>query len=303
MHRLQSLIRPVRWLRSFAAFAALAFALLICADDSDAQFAGALQQAASSIRITLSPPGSPTADVTATALERGRVAQAFQPAHPGGLAAGAFNHSGRLDGFAAGFLAAGLLGLLFGHGVVARIDGSASVFGLLFQLAVVGVLGRLVWMWWRGGEPAAGAQLSPRQLAAAYTHSRSESLQTFADLELRQTDYDAFGRLFREIRCAYRRNDGDALQTRLTPQMLSRLSTVFLPKGSRSAIESDATLLKEDLAEAWREGDVEYAAVTIHWAPRDRSGEPAAKPREASEVWTFSRVSGQAWLLSAIQQG
>ncbi|HEY2530732.1 MAG TPA: hypothetical protein VGJ20_22830 [Xanthobacteraceae bacterium] len=298
MHRLQSLIRPVRWLRSFAAFAALAFALLICADDSDAQLAGALQHAASGIRITLSPPGSSTVDVAATALDHGRLAQAFQPAHPGGLAAGAFNHSSRIDGFAAGFLAAGLLGLLFGHGVFARIDGSASVFGLLFQLAVVGMLGRLVWTWWRGGEPAAGAQLSPRQLAAAYTHSRSESLHTFADVELRQTDYDAFGRLFREIRCAYRRNDGDALQTRLTPQMLSRLPTVFLPKGSRNAIDSDATLLKEDLAEAWREGNVEYAAVTIHWALR----EAAAKPVEASEVWTFSRVSGQGWVLSAVQQ-
>src|SRR5439155_514580 len=50
---------------------------------------------------------------------------------------------------AAGFLGAGLFGLLFGHGMFGGLGGFASIFGLLLQIALVVLVGRLIWVWWQ----------------------------------------------------------------------------------------------------------------------------------------------------------
>jgi predicted lipid-binding transport protein (Tim44 family) len=71
-------------------------------------------------------------------------------------------------------------------------------------------------------------------------------------------------------------------------------------------------LLQGDLAEAWREGDTDYATVAMRYALTDVTkdkasgrvieGDPTAVT-EATEVWTFRRDRGGDWKLSAIQQG
>jgi predicted lipid-binding transport protein (Tim44 family) len=72
---------------------------------------------------------------------------------------------------------------------------------------------------------------------------------------------------------------------------------------------TDVKLLQGDLAEAWREGDSEYATVAMRFALTDRMVERASgrtveggTPSEVTELWTFMRARGGAWLLSAIQQ-
>jgi predicted lipid-binding transport protein (Tim44 family) len=71
---------------------------------------------------------------------------------------------------------------------------------------------------------------------------------------------------------------------------------------------SDVKLLQGDLAEAWREGDTDYASVAMRYSLIDKTldrstgrlvknGDP-----EATEVWTFARPRGASWELSAIQQ-
>jgi predicted lipid-binding transport protein (Tim44 family) len=97
---------------------------------------------------------------------------AAQPAYPGGSLGGLFNRPGLIGGLAAGFLGAGLFGLLFGHGVVGELGSVASVLGLAFQLTLIVMLGRLIWTWWNIGQADAHAGLSPRQLADAYGSSR-----------------------------------------------------------------------------------------------------------------------------------
>ena len=64
-----------------------------------------------------------------------------------------------------------------------------------------------------------------------------------------------------------------------------------------------------DLAEAWREGAVEYATVGMRFALADRVIDRASgrtveggEPGEVTELWTFMRARGGDWLLSAIQQ-
>ena len=71
---------------------------------------------------------------------------------------------------------------------------------------------------------------------------------------------------------------------------------------------SDVKLLQGDLAEAWREGDTDYATVAMRYSLKDRSVDRASGrvvergPDEATEVWTFMRARGGNWILSAIQQ-
>ena len=73
---------------------------------------------------------------------------------------------------------------------------------------------------------------------------------------------------------------------------------------------TDTKLLQGDIAEAWREGDTDYASVAMRFSMVDRyvdatSGrlvEGSEQPVEVTEVWTFVRERGANWMLSAIQQ-
>ena len=64
----------------------------------------------------------------------------------------------------------------------------------------------------------------------------------------------------------------------------------------RQAVERLPQVHPRDLAEAWREGEREYASVAIRYAINDQMVERASGrvisggPQEATEVWTFLRV-------------
>jgi hypothetical protein len=106
------------------------------------------------------------------------------PTYQGGSLGGLFNRPGLIGGFAAGFLGAGVVGLLFGRGMIGELSGFPAILGLVFQLALLGMLGRLIWSWWRLDSAAAVPDLSPRQLADAYERSRHEALPDIdADFE------------------------------------------------------------------------------------------------------------------------
>jgi len=309
----------VRWIRSVATLAALAMALLMGAEDADARFAHGLSLGSRGSRTFMLPPVTAAAANTAVALDSPMTAQVGRLAYPGGSLGGLFNRPGLIGGFAAGFLGAGLLGLLFGHGLFGGLGGAASFLGLMFQLALLGMLGRLIWTWWHGGNTPAFADLSPRQLADAYVRPRNESLPdidspAFAHLEITASDHDCFERLLSEIEAAYGREDLDALRARVTPQMMGYFSKNLARNAGRGVINvvSDVKLIKGDLAEAWREGDIDYAAVAMRFSLIDRTVERASgrivdgsavTAIEATQVWTFSRAHGHSWLLSAIQQG
>jgi hypothetical protein len=110
-----------------------------------------------------------------TALGHGSItAQAGAQIYPGGSLDGLFKSGGLLGGFAAGFLGSGLLGLLFGRGLIGGIGGVPSYLGLLFQLALLALLCRLIWTRWRSSDATGGAALSPRQLADNYLRSRDD---------------------------------------------------------------------------------------------------------------------------------
>jgi hypothetical protein len=156
-----------------ARVAALVAALLIGADETDARLAGGLSFGAGSgaFMLLASAAAVETADSRHAAVA---TAQVGSQTYPGGTLSGFFNRGGLVGGFAAGFLGSGLLGLLFGRGLFGGLGSVPSYLGLIFQLAVLAALCRLIWARWRAGDAAGLAALSPRQLADPYLRSRDD---------------------------------------------------------------------------------------------------------------------------------
>jgi predicted lipid-binding transport protein (Tim44 family) len=138
-------------------------ALLLGADDADARMDGELKSAAVAAPAFILVNDHPAA--------AGQVPSSVPS--PGSLG-GLFSRHGLIGGFAAGFLGSGLLGLMFGHGMVGELGSVASFCGLLFQLVLIAMLCRLIWSWWTGRNQPAFSGLSPRQLADPYLRTRHE---------------------------------------------------------------------------------------------------------------------------------
>ncbi len=124
-------------------------------------------------------------------------------------------------------------------------------------------------------------------------------------------DLEAFEQLLTEIQASFTREDYAGLRARSTPEIVSYLSEE-LSENAVNGVRNDVTdvkLLQGDLAEAWREGNEEYATVAMRYESidvmRDRNTgavvDGDAQPSETVEIWTFVRPVGGAWKLSAIQ--
>jgi len=312
-------------LRPLLLLGALAAALVVIAADADARPGGSFGSRRT--RTFTAPPVTQTAPTPARPIERSMTQPGAQsgpsvarpaPAAPTG---GLLNRPGFFGGLAAGFLGAGLIGLLLGHGLTGGLGGLASIFGLLLQIGLVAIVGYLLWSWWqRRSQPAFASGPSLRDAFGARPTAPGgmDGLGSGAGpaaagvgaLTPTAADFDQFERLLGEIETAYGEEDLNRLRMRVTPEMLSYFAEELAANASRGVVNriSDVKLLQGDLAEAWREGDVDYATVAMRYALNDTMVDRASGrvveggPDEAVEVWTFMRVAGGAWLLSAIQQ-
>ena len=311
-------------LRPLLAIVAILAALALVMAEADARVGGGSSSGSRGGRTFSAPPATNTAP-TARPIERS-MTQPSAAARPGAPAAapsgGLLGRPGFLGGLAAGFLGAGLLGMLFGHGLFGGLGGLASMFGFLVQLALIGVVAWLIVRWWsRRSQPAAAyAGPTPRQ---SYDEPPQRTLlgglgggspaaAPSAQIEITPADYDAFERLLTETQAAYTREDLAALRRLATPEMLSYFSEQLSENASRGVVNdvSNVKLLQGDLAEAWREGNVEYATVAMRFELVDKTIDRATgrivegsdAPQEVTELWTFMRAPGGHWLLSAIQQ-
>ena len=150
---------------------ALALALLMGADEADALLAEGLTIDGGSAAVV---PTSIIAGAASTANSQLPVTLAQAGSiYPSGTLDGLFSH-GVLGGFAAGFLGCGVLGVLFGRSLFGDLGGVASYLGLLFQLALLVMLFRLIWTRWFGRDALNFAAPSTRQLADPYLRSRND---------------------------------------------------------------------------------------------------------------------------------
>ena len=219
-----------------------------------------------------------------------------------------------MSGLLGGLIGAGLGGLLLGHGLFGGFTGFGSFIGLLIQIALIVLLVRWLLRRWRGPATAGGPPLFARTMGGGMpTGGRpGPPAQAGPPVPIAPADYQQFEQLLKAMQDAWSRADLRALQQIATPEMVSYFAEQLAESASRGVRNTvtDVRLEKGDLVEAWREGDREYATVAMRFSmidvTRDGAGYVVAgNPSErqtATEVWTFVRVRGGRWLLSAIQQ-
>jgi predicted lipid-binding transport protein (Tim44 family) len=282
-------------------------------------------------RTFSAPPPTATSPGTARPIERS-MTQPGQPgstvnrpatANPAAQTGGGFFRPGTmLGGLAAGFLGAGLFGMLFGSGFLAGLGSFAGFLGLMAQILLIVIVARLAWAWWqrRSQQPAAAYANANRDMHGD-AGSRPSPLfpglgsgSTFDNrpIMIKPEDYDAFERTLEDVQAAYSNEDVNKLGDLVTPEMLSYYAEELAANASRGVRNelADVKLLQGDLAEAWREGDDEYATVAMRYQQSDRlldrnTGqvmESTEQPDEGVEYWTFRRAKGGPWMVSAIQQ-
>jgi predicted lipid-binding transport protein (Tim44 family) len=316
----------VKGFRSLFALLAVAATLAFVVAESDA--APRMNSGSRGSRTQSAPPPTATSPNAARPIERTtttpsaatRPAAAPAAAQPGGF----FNRPGLLGGLAAGFLGAGLFGLLMGNGFMGGLGGLASMFGLLLQVGIVVGVGYLLYrLWQRRSQPAAALAGGPAA-RSAYEAPRTNfggggggfglpgaaPAVVATPLEIQGADFDVFEKLLGQVYAAYSKEDVGAMRAAMTPEMVSYYSEELAKNASRGIINqvADVKLLQGDLSEAWREGDDEYATVAMRYSIVDRTVDRASgrvleqDPQEGVELWTFRRPRGGNWMLSAIQQ-
>ncbi|ATU90806.1 Tim44 domain-containing protein [Phyllobacterium zundukense] len=132
------------------------------------------------------------------------------------------------------------------------------------------------------------------------------------EIGLKQDDLDRFEQLLTEVQTAYGKEDYAALRNLTTPEAMSYLAEELgqnATDGLRNSV-SDVKLLQSDIAEAWAEGDAQYATAAMRYSSVDAmldrntgrvvNGDEG-EPSQTTEVWTFVRKPDSDWKLAAIQ--
>jgi predicted lipid-binding transport protein (Tim44 family) len=311
--------------KAMAVVLSLAVPLVIAIASADARPGGGGSMGSRGGRTYSAPPPTATSPGTAQPMNR-TMTQPGSPtaAAPAAAGGGMFNKPGMgmLGGLAAGFLGAGLLGMLFGGGLFSGLGGFASILGLILQVGLIILVVRLAMMWWQrrhtpatayASGPATGPAPGP-QPQANFRSGMGFGLGSggSAPLEIQPADYEGFERLLGDVQAAWSNEDVSALEQLTTPEMASYFAKDLAENKARNDVNkvSDVKLLQGDLAEAWREGETDYASVAMRFSLVDKTLERTTdklvagseQPIEATEVWTFARRRGSDWELSAIQQ-
>src|SRR3954465_1366635 len=270
--------------RSIAVVLSLAVPLAAAVSSADARVGGGSSSGSRGGRTFSAPPSTSTAPGTAQPFNR----TFTQPGSPGmgapaaaGAAKGGFFNRpgmGMLGGLAAGFLGAGLLGMLFGGGMFSGLGGLSSIFGLILQIGLIIIVVKLAMNWWQrrnatasayaapsGTGPTAGPTPGVGPLASFRSGSGFGLGSGSAPLEIGPSDYEAFERLLGEIQAAWSNEDVGKLHTLASPEMVSYFTEDLAKNKAQGDINkvSDVKLPQGDLAEAWREGDTDYASVAM----------------------------------------
>jgi predicted lipid-binding transport protein (Tim44 family) len=317
--------------------AALALSLLTV-DVADARRGGSFGSRGS--RTYQAPPPTRTAPTQTAPVQRSMTPQerAAAPATaptPAGTQAQAPGRRGFFGGMGGGILgglvAGGLLGMMLGHGWGGM---GAGLGNTLLQILLIGGGIWLVMSLLRRRSPqpagfpreAAPFAAGPQPFGAnrsfdgadaaargTYTPQTPPEPAATHEIGLTQADRDAFERLLVEVQEAFGREDYAGLRAITTPEIMSYLAEE-LSENATHGRRNDVTgtkLVQADIAEAWAEGDADYATAAMRYEStdvmRDRQsgavlGGDADGPSETTELWTFVRRPGQPWKLSAIQE-
>ncbi len=294
-----------------AAFAALALAL--APGLAFARAGGGASFGSRGGRTYFAPPVTRTAPFAAAPIERSLTPQA--PAYAPTATPYRSGFGSRFGGgFLGGLLGVGLGSLLFGgHGFF------GGFFSLLIWLVVLFFLGRLLLRFFARRQPAfAGMGNRFARVPAGPAPVRpmpgggGSGGGGGRNVAVTPADYKAFAELLYAVQAAWSAQNLNQLRQLATPEMASNFADQLAAQSSRAVRNEvrDVHLDQGDLAEAWVENGREYATVAMRFsmvdvtrdvAGRIVEGDPNLRTQVA-ELWTFLRVPGGRWVLSAIQQ-
>lgn len=318
--------------RLFAAFAVLALALAPAI--AEARPGGRGSSGSRGSQTQAAPPSTPTAPGQAQQFQRTETPRGAPgtgvatPAAPRPAAAPAGSWISRnpmMAGLMGGLLGAGLFGLFTGAGLFGGLAGFAGFMGLLLQIALIAGLVWLVLRLVRGarrpavaGGPDAfardmgGPAPGPRPMAGAMGGMAAAAAVATRPIQVTDTDFQAFERSLIEMNAAWSRQDLEALRRLSTPEMTNYFAQDLGDLRARgwTNVSRDVKLESGDLSEAWSENGQEYATVAMRFSLIDVTTDATGRVVEGNpteretttELWTFTRRPGTAWLLSAIQQ-
>src|ERR1700744_3285371 len=180
-------------LRPLAIVLSLALPLVVAVSSADARIGGGVSSGSRGSRTFSAPPSTSTAPSTAQPFNR----TFTQPGSTGTSAGGVFFNrpgGGMLRGLAAGFLGAGLLGMLFGGGLFGGLGGLSSLFGLILQIVLIVFVVRMAMSWWqRRNTPAYADAASGLGGASSYRTGSGFCLGSgSAPLQNQPADYQTF---------------------------------------------------------------------------------------------------------------
>jgi hypothetical protein len=142
---------------------------------------------------------------------------------------------------------------------------------------------RLAMSWWQrrhtpASAYAAGPLLPPRPRRPDQLPLRTGGFglgSSQPPLEIQPADYEAFERLLGEVQAAWSNEDVAKLHTLATPEMVSYFSKDLEENKARNDVNkvTDVKLLQGDLAEAWREGETDFASVAMRFSLVDKTTE------------------------------
>lgn len=322
-----------QYAKTFATLALGMMVTLVAVDFAEARRAGGGGFGSRGTRTFDAPAATRTAPTPAAPIERtmtprtnanqpgaAQSTAANQAARPGGL------FGGLAGGLMGGLLLGGLFGMLMGTG----FGGGFGFLGLLLQMVLIFFVVRFLMRMFANNQPAlSGAggmarnNAQPSQSRPSFEIPRmgggSASAAPAAprngnadEIGVGQSDLDRFEALLKDMQAAYAAEDYSALRRITTPEAMSYLAEELSENATRGIKNEvrDVHLVQGDVAEAWREGNVDYATVAMRYESidylRDRatgrvvSGDPDHLS-ESTEIWTFVRRPGTDWQISAIQ--
>ncbi len=306
-------------LRRFALIsaAALVFSLTVMPDDAFARAGGSSSMGSSGSRTYSAPPTTSTAPYTAQPMQRSMTPQTaprpYAAPQQAPVGSGFFSRSPFMSGLMGGLLGAGIGGMLFGGGMFHGMAGFSGFLGFLIQVFLVVLIGRMIWRFFAGrvARPAmaGGPAGYERQMDGMAPGGGGGGQPQIA---ITPADFSAFEQLLHGVQGAWSAHDLTSMRRVASPEMVSYFAEQMAEQTSRGVrnVVGDVRLEQGDLADAWAEPGRDYARVAMRFSMIDVTRDAAGRVVEgdpvtrsmATEVWTFLRAPGGAWVLSAIQQ-
>ncbi|MBS7810254.1 TIM44-like domain-containing protein [Roseococcus pinisoli] len=293
---------------------------------ADARPGGRSSSGSRGARTYSAPPSTTTAPAAPRQFDRTmQQPTAPRPGTPGAGAAsparqgGFFARNPFMGGLMAGMLGAGIFGLLAGGGFFGGLGSMAGFLGFLLQIAIIAGLVALVVSFLRRRQQPAPAGLPNAMMREgappqpAMTGGSAGRGPAGDAITIDAADFAAFEKSLFEVNSAWSREDLDGLTRLATPEMVQYFRDDFnaLKERGWKNETRDVKLEQGDLSEAWSEGPRDYATVAMRFSLVDvtrdlktgevTEGDPNVRSM-ATELWTFVRVQGGPWTLSAIQQ-